>query len=52
MKSIAKFLSAAASLTIAVMDTAQALPSVVPEPGSIALVVLGIAGVAFFSRRK
>lgn len=52
MKFIAKFLGAATSLTLAVMGTAQALPNVVPEPGSIALVALGIAGVAFFSRRK
>lgn len=52
MKSIAKFLAAAASLTVAAMGSANALPILVPEPGSIALVVLGIAGVAFFSRRK
>lgn len=52
MKTIAKFLAASASLTLAAMGTAHALPNLVPEPGSIALVVLGIAGVAFFSRRK
>lgn len=52
MNSIAKFLAAAASLTVAVMGSAHAIPNSVPEPGSIALVVLGIAGVAFFSRRK
>lgn len=52
MKSFAKFLGAAASLTVAAMSTAHALPNPIPEPGSIALVALGIAGVVFFSRRK
>jgi len=53
MKSIAKFLGAAASLTLAAMGTAYAAVTVtVPEPGSIALVALGIAGVVAFRRRK
>lgn len=52
MKTIAKFLAATVSLTIAAMGSAHALPNPVPEPGSIALVLLGIAGVALFSRRK
>jgi len=52
MKSFSKFFGAAASLLVATMGVAHALPNVVPEPGSIALVALGVAGVAFFSRRK
>ncbi|MEK8028732.1 PEP-CTERM sorting domain-containing protein [Pseudaquabacterium rugosum] len=51
MKSIAKFLGAAASLTVATMGAAHALPAL-PEPGTVSLVALGIAGVVLFSRRK
>jgi PEP-CTERM motif len=53
MNSILKFVGAAVSLLVASMGSALAVPAVpLPEPGTIALVGLGIAGAAYFSRRK
>jgi PEP-CTERM motif len=52
MNSILKFVGAAASLLVASMGTALAAPTPLPEPGTIALVALGVAGVAFFAKRK
>lgn len=55
MNLISRFLGAAASLLVATIGAAHAIPvpvTTVPEPGSIALVGLGIAGVVAFSRRK
>ncbi len=50
MKSITKFIGAVSSLMLATMGAAYAVP-VVPEPGTIGLVALGIAGVALFGRK-
>lgn len=52
MNSISKFTLAVAAGFVAATNVAFAAPNFVPEPGSIALVALGIAGVAFFSRKK
>lgn len=51
MKSFSKFVGAAASLMVATMGAAHALP-VLPEPSSVSLVALAVAGLVFFSRRK
>jgi hypothetical protein len=52
MKSIAKFLGAGVSLLVATTGNSYALLNLLPEPGSVGLVALGIAGVVYFSRRK
>jgi hypothetical protein len=52
MNSILKFVGATFSLLVASMGSALAAPVPLPEPGTIALVGLGIAGAAYFSRRK
>jgi PEP-CTERM motif len=52
MNSILKFVGAAASLLVASMGTAFATGTPIPEPGTIALVALGVAGVALFAKRK
>jgi hypothetical protein len=52
MKSTLRFVGAAASLLLASMGTAMAAPIGIPEPGTMALVGLGIAGAAYFGRRK
>lgn len=51
MKSIAKFLGGC-SLLVDHTGNSYALLNLLPEPGSIGLVALGIAGVVYFSRRK
>jgi len=53
MKSIGKFVGAVAAGLVATCGVAFANGTFnVPEPGSIALVGLGIAGLVFFSRKK
>lgn len=52
MKSILKTLGASVSLMLATMGSAMAVGTPIPEPGTMALVGLGIAGVAYFGRRK
>lgn len=50
MKSIVKFCTAVAAGLVA--STGVALANVdVPEPASLALAALGVAGVAFFARK-
>lgn len=51
MKFYTQFLGAVASVLLATTGAAHAVP-VVPEPGSIGLVALGVAGLVYFSRRK
>jgi hypothetical protein len=52
MKSIVKFLVAATSVFVGAMGSALAAPSLtVPEPGSLALVGLAVAGLVIVSRK-
>lgn len=53
MKSIIKFVSIAASLSVVVSGSAFAggAPLAVPEPGSLALVGLAVAALVAFSRK-
>jgi hypothetical protein len=56
MKSTSKLFGSVAACFMATCNMAYAapnfLPQAVPEPDSIALVVLGIAGVMLFSRKR
>ena len=51
MKSIIKFVAAATAGLMATSSVVFAAPSFVPEPGSLWLVGLGIAGVVILSRK-
>jgi hypothetical protein len=50
MKSILSFAAAVASVFVA--STGTALAAAIPEPGTIALVGVGIAGVILFAKRR
>jgi hypothetical protein len=52
LKSILKLIGASVSLMLATMGSAMAVGTPIPEPGTIGLVALGIAGIAYLSRRK
>ena len=54
MKSISKFVGAVATVLLATCGAAIAGPGAfnVPEPGSIALVGLAVAGLVAFSRKN
>jgi hypothetical protein len=51
MKSFGKFLAAVASTMVATMGAAHAIPFL-PEPGSVSLVLVAVAGALYFGRRK
>ena len=52
MKSFSKFVGAIAAILSATMGAAYASPSLtVPEPGSLALVGLAVAGLVAVSRK-
>lgn len=51
MRKTTRFLSGVCAGFVVTCGTAFAAPNFVPEPDSVALVALGIAAVAFFSRR-
>lgn len=52
MKSISKFAAAVAGAFVASTGVALAAPNFVPEPGSIALVAIGVAGALWFGRGR
>lgn len=51
MKSIVKFVVTAAALFAGTTATVFAAPGILPEPGSLALVGLAIAGLVLVSRK-
>ena len=51
MKSMSRFAAAVAAGFLATCSAAFAAPNFVPEPDSVALVALGVAGVVLFSRK-
>jgi len=53
MKSLSKFVGALAAVFVATMGVAVAGPGLtVPEPGSLALVGLAVAGLVAVSRKR
>lgn len=52
MKSILSFAAAVASMFVAFTGTAFAVGTPIPEPGTIALVGVGIAGALLFAKRR
>lgn len=51
MQQISKFLAAVSCGLVATCGVAFAAPNLVPEPGSLALVALGVAGAVLFARK-
>jgi PEP-CTERM motif len=51
MNSIIKLVAAVVSGLVATTGVAFAAPNFVPEPGTVALVALGVAGALLFSRK-
>lgn len=51
MKKISTFLVAVSCGLVATSGVAFAAPNFVPEPGSLALVALGVVGAVLFARK-